>query len=260
MSTSTEANQNYFNKIAANYDQLFAKSLDALKIELQVHADFIGIKKGGRLLDYACGTGFVSIVCLTQNYLAITMNTDFDYPRNQQSLSDVIGQAVGVDITENMVGAYNAKAVSAKVPEDQRRAYLGNLLSTPPSASLDGPLFHGFDVAGVGMGFHHFEDTTLAAARLAGRLAVGGSLFVLDFLPHGAEPHHGLLLAERGVRHLGFDEEKTRRIFEEAGAAGEFRYKELDTVIEIENMPAQGQTMRRRLFLARGTKTAQSHM
>ncbi|KAM3554757.1 hypothetical protein ARSEF4850_006305 [Beauveria asiatica] len=237
MSTSTKANQNYFNKIAANYDQLVAKSLDALKIELQVQTDFIGIKKGGKLLDYACGTGFVSI-----------------------SLSDAIGQAVGVDITENMVGAYNAKAVRAKVPEDQRRAYLGNLLSTPPSASLDGPLFHGFDVAGVGMGFHHFEDTTLAAARLAGRLAAGGSLFVLDFLPHGAEPHHGGLLAERGVHHLGFDEEKTRRIFEEAGAAGDFRYKELDTVIEIEDMPVPGQTMRRRLFLARGTKTAQSHM
>ncbi|KAM3495279.1 hypothetical protein MY3957_001510 [Beauveria namnaoensis] len=237
MSTSTEANTNYFNKIAADYDQRFSKYLDALKIELRAHTDFIGIKKGGRLLDYACGTGLISI-----------------------SLSDAIDQAVGVDITENMVGAYNAKAVSAKVPEDKRRAYLGDLLSTPPSASLDGQLFHGFDVAGVGMGFHHFEDTTLAAARLAGRLAAGGSLFVLDFLPHGAEPHHYGLLAERGVHHLGFDEERTRKLFEEAGAAGDFRYKELNTVIEIENMPVQGQTMRRRLFLARGTKTAEGHM
>ncbi|KGQ06617.1 putative methyltransferase [Beauveria bassiana D1-5] len=257
MSTSTEANTNYFNfaapkpfpgsssnvddlvlsNIAADYDQLFSKCLDALKIELRAHTDFIGIKKGGRLLDYACGTGFISI-----------------------SLSDAIGQAVGVDITENMVGAYNAKAVSAMVPEDKRRAYLGDLLSTPPSASLDGQLFHGFDVAGVGMGFHHFEDTTLAAARLAGRLAAGGSLFVLDFLPHGAEPHHGGLLAERGVHHLGFDEERTRKLFEEAGAAGDFRYKELNTVIEIEDKPVQGQTMRRRLFLARGTKTAEGHM
>ncbi|OAQ99214.1 hypothetical protein LLEC1_04574, partial [Akanthomyces lecanii] len=169
MSNSTEVNQQYFNKIAADYDRRFASFLGEISDELHSHIDFIGVKKGGRLLDYACGTGSVS-----------------------NCFSDVIGQAVGVDITENMIGAYNVKAANAvrlllpwlptpklhrplfkllltqrlvgfqNVPEDQRKAYLGNLLSTPPSPSLDGPLFHGFDVAGVGFGFHHFEDTTLA--------------------------------------------------------------------------------------------------
>lgn len=139
------------------------------------------------------------------------------------------------------------------MPEDRRRAYLGNLLSDPPSPSLDGPLFHGFDVAGVGMGFHHFEDTTLAATRLAERLAPGGSLFVLDFLPHGSDAGHD---AVRGVHHLGFDADKTRSMFEAAGAGRDFAYKELGTVIVMENTPEQGQTLRRRLFLARGTKTA----
>ncbi|KAJ3482442.1 hypothetical protein NLG97_g7571 [Lecanicillium saksenae] len=90
MSNSTEINQQYFNKIAADYDKRFAKSFAAVNAELQANADFIGIKKGGRLLDYACGTGFVSI-----------------------SLSGFIGEAVGVDITENMIGAYNAKITNA---------------------------------------------------------------------------------------------------------------------------------------------------
>ncbi|OAA60092.1 hypothetical protein ISF_06103 [Cordyceps fumosorosea ARSEF 2679] len=241
MSSSAEVNQQYFNfhmpltatqqsKIAADYDQRFAKVFDAVNKELQGNAAFIGFKEGGRLLDYACGTGFVSIC-----------------------FSDIISQAVGVDITENMIGAFNAKATSANVPEDRRKAYFGNLLSNPPSASLEGRLFHDFDVAGVGMGFHHFEDTTLAATRLAERLVTGGSLFILDFLPHYAEPHHN---AARGVHHLGFDEDNTRKMFEAAGAAGNFAYKKLNSEVLFEDTPEQGQTMRRQLFLARGTKTA----
>ncbi|ATY62729.1 COQ5 methyltransferase [Cordyceps militaris] len=230
MSNSGEVNQQYFNKIAADYDKRFSKFFDALKTELQSSVEFIGIKNGGRLLDYACGTGFLS-VCLFQ----------------------AIGQAVGVDITQNMVGAYNTKAINANIPEDQRKAYIGNLLSTPPSTSLDSPLFHGFDVAGVGMGFHHFEDTTLAATRLAERLVTGGSLFILDFLPHGPDPHHN---AARGVHHLGFDEDNTRKMFESAGAGADFAYRELNTEVVFDNTPEQGQTMHRRLFLARGTKAA----
>ncbi|KAJ6781241.1 hypothetical protein PWT90_05104 [Aphanocladium album] len=226
MSSSTEINQQYFNKIAADYDKRFAKSFAAVNAELQSNADFIGIRKGGRLLDYACGTGFVSI-----------------------SLSKSIGEAVGVDITENMIGAYNAKIASA----DKFKAHLGNLLSTPTSPDLDGQLFHGFDLAGVGMGFHHFEDTTLAATRLTERLNTGGSLFVLDFLPHDADPHHN---HARGVHHLGFDEGKIRDMFEAAGAGGDFAYKVFESEVVLENSPEPGKNMHRRLFLARGTKTA----
>ncbi|XWW94180.1 hypothetical protein V2A60_002122 [Cordyceps javanica] len=230
MSSSAEINSQYFNNIAADYDKRFANVLEPLKTELRENAGFIGIKSGGRLLDYACGTGFVSIC-----------------------LSDVIGQAVGIDITENMIGAYNVKAKSANVPEYQRKAYLGNLLSNPPSPSLDDKLFFGFDVAGVGMGFHHFEDVTLAATRLTERLAAGGSLFILDFLPHDPDLNHN---AARGVHHHGFTEDNIRTMFETAGAGSGFEYKELSTEVVFANLPGQGQPMHRRLFLARGTKTA----
>lgn len=176
-----------------------------------------------------------------------------------------------------MIGAYNAKVANAvspcpipkhpchqtshipntfppqNLPEDKFKAHHGNLLSTPPSASLDGALFHGFDAAGVGMGFHHFEDTTLAATRLVERLHPGGALFVLDFLPHEAEPHHS---HTHGVHHLGFDEANTRALFEAAGAAGGFAYKVFQSEVVLENSPTPGKNMHRRLFLARGTKTA----
>lgn len=65
-------------------------------------------------------------------------------------------------------------------------AYQGNICdpSDPNPAALAGPEFTGFDVAAVGLGFHHFDDPTLAARRLGERLKTGGVLMILDFLPH----------------------------------------------------------------------------
>lgn len=67
------------------------------------------------------------------------------------------------------------------------RAHQGNLCdpSDPDPAAFRGAEFWGFDVAAVGLGFHHFDDPGLAAARLAARLRPGGVLVILDFLPHG---------------------------------------------------------------------------
>ena len=65
-------------------------------------------------------------------------------------------------------------------------AYQGNLCvpSDPTPASFTAPEFSGFDVAAVGLGFHHFDDPALAAQRLAGRLKTGGVLVILDFFTH----------------------------------------------------------------------------
>jgi SAM-dependent methyltransferase len=65
-------------------------------------------------------------------------------------------------------------------------AYQGNLCvpDDPNPAAFTSPEFSNFDVAAVGLGFHHFDDPTLAARRLAERLKTGGVLMILDFLPH----------------------------------------------------------------------------
>jgi SAM-dependent methyltransferase len=69
-------------------------------------------------------------------------------------------------------------------------ASVGNLLdpADPSPADFKGKEWFNFDIAVVGLGFHHFEDPALAATRLAERLKPGGVLMIIDFMPHD---HHG---------------------------------------------------------------------
>lgn len=96
-----------------------------------------------------------------------------------------------------MVEVYNTSARNQGIPESEMHAVVGNLIDpkSPPPAHLSGPEYRNFDIAVVGLGFHHFEDPALAAKRLAERLKPGGVLMILDFLPHehfGGHSHgHG---------------------------------------------------------------------
>lgn len=85
-----------------------------------------------------------------------------------------------------MVKEYNTSARNQGIPESEMLAVQGNLLDAnkPSPLELAGKEFFEFDIAAVGLGFHHFDDPALAAKRLAERLKTGGVLFIVDFLPH----------------------------------------------------------------------------
>lgn len=153
-----------------------------------------------------------------------------------------------MDVSESMVDLFNSKMASQGAAES-RVAYVGDLLCTPPSASVADSKFHNFDAAGVGAGFHHFDDCVLAASRLVERLVSGGTLFILDFVPH---EKHGDHAHGHGVRHHGFSEDNIRDIFEKAGAGKDFVYQVMTS--EINSQGTSGQPMHRRFFMARGTK------
>ncbi|KID82501.1 hypothetical protein MGU_10185 [Metarhizium guizhouense ARSEF 977] len=226
---TTGINQAYFNKLAPDYDEKFQKTVGQLHDELQKRSDFLGVKPGGRLLDYACGTGLVS-----------------------RALGADLSQCVGIDIAESMVEQYNANAKANGLALDKRAAFLGNLFSPddPSPAAFASPNFFDFDLAGVGLGFHHIDDCVLAAKRLSERLKPGGSLFIVDFVSHAPLDHGATSL---GIRHHGFSEDQIRAIFDEAGVGNNFKFETMDEDISFDHAHG-GNHMVRRVFFARGDK------
>lgn len=252
---ASEQNRAHFNDQAATYDARHEKTLAQLMEEIRSRLDLIGAdwvdddedededdgvkeagkkeesksKKSVRLLDYACGTGLVS-----------------------RSLAPYTTQCIGVDLSENMVSTYNARAANQGLTPEEMHAYQGNLCdsSDPSPSALAGPEFFGFDVAAVGLGFHHFDDPSLAAQRLVERLRPDGVLFILDFLTHDKLDitHH----AAHTVTHHGFSEAQIRKIFDDAGAGKDFA---LEDVAVVFNRGKDGQQdVKRQVFIARGTK------
>ncbi|KAK4102782.1 methyltransferase-like protein [Parathielavia hyrcaniae] len=246
-------NQEYFNKEAANHDAKHGNSLDRLLEEIRERTDFIGAdwvedhdeegdveagkkddrpQKSVRLLDYACGTGLGRL--------------------SLQALAPYTTQCVGIDLSENMVATYNMRAENQGLFPAEMRAYQGNLCvpDDPNSAAFASPEFLNFDVAAVGLGFHHFDDPALAARRLAERLRAGGVLMIVDFMPHGKpDASHP---ASHTVTHHGFSQDHVRRLFEDAGVGKDFAIEEMAVVL---NIPKEnGPEVRRSLFIARGTK------
>jgi len=129
-------------------------------------------------------------------------------------------------------------------------AYQGNLLDpSGPSASLSSPHFYNFDIAAVGLGFHHFVDPDLAASRLAERLRPGGVLVLVDFLSHDHDA-----TTNSTVQHHGFSEEQMRGVFGAAGAGKGFAMEEIGKGIVFEGAGGEGKRMVRRVFIARGEK------
>ncbi|KAL4721887.1 hypothetical protein ACLX1H_011079 [Fusarium chlamydosporum] len=212
MSDIVSENQAYFGKIANEYDQRNADAIVQLEHSIQERVPFIGIKQGGRLLDYACGTGMLSRV-----------------------LAQHTSEAIGIDLSEDMVGVYNAQA---QTQGSSRHAYQGNLADptdASPAAFTDAKFFD-FDVAGVGLGFHHFDKPDLASKRLAERLRLGGVLFIIDFVAHKIDSKDA---AKRGIAHHGFTEDQIKKMFEDAGLTN-FAYQELPEPITFNDPMGHG--------------------
>jgi SAM-dependent methyltransferase len=119
-----------------------------------------------------------------------------------------------------MVHEYNTRASNQGLSPQEMSAICGDLLTHTPSPSLAAMEYFNFDLAVVGLGFHHFADPSHAAKRLVERLKPGtGILLIIDFMPHTPIPYgqHQFHGAEHVVMHHGFAEEETKLIFEGAG-------------------------------------------
>ena len=142
-----------------------------------------------------------------------------------------------------MVAHYNEAARSSGLTTQQAHAVVGDLIgSEDPVAELSGPEFYNFDVAAIGLGFHHFEDPPLAVKRLGERLkAETGVLVIVDFLPfehnpdaaaahnhnHGGHSHSGqqqVRSAQNTIKHNGFTASGIQNLFASAGLTEDFAF------------------------------------
>ncbi|TVY91992.1 putative methyltransferase [Lachnellula willkommii] len=249
-SNQTEANRAHFNEAASSYNNRFEKTILQIIHEIQERREWLGVdwvedssddesstsnsKKATspvRLLDYACGTGLVS-----------------------RALAPYVSQCVGIDLTEGMAAEYNKSVANQGIPASEMFAHVGNLIdpSEPSPAAFTGPEFHNFDIAAVGLGFHHFDDPALAAKRLAERLKPGGVLFIIDFQPHEHMHHHHA--AAKSVTHMGFSEIDIKKMFEEAGVGKDFEHVVVGKGIVFTDKSDEMKTMTREVFMARGSK------
>lgn len=197
-----------------------------------------------RVLDYACGPGTIT-----------------------HALGAHATEYIGIDLSENMVQAYNLRfnpdpnpspSTSTSASTSDRldetlnaHAVAGNLLTPQtPSDTLSSPEYFNFDLVVVGLGYHHFQDLPLATKRLVERLRPGGIFLILDFVTHAMEapdteagPHLGF----HTVAHNGFSEAELKGIFESAGLT------DFGLVRMGEEVLLRG-AMRREPFLAKGRK------
>ncbi|TGO57356.1 hypothetical protein BCON_0066g00040 [Botryotinia convoluta] len=260
----TEKNREHWDTHASTYDTRFQKTIEQLISIIQEDRtmSFIGAnwvtetsppEHTVKLLDYACGTGLIT-----------------------RALLPTITRAIGIDLSSSMVSQYNARASNQGLSPSEMFAHQGNLLSSDPAPELEIEDLHQFDIAVVGLGFHHFSNPSLAARKIGERLKKGGILAVVDFEshdgygnPHGhgdhghghGHEHHEELneqaqQARETVTHHGFSEEEIKKIFVDAGVGADFGYMVLGKGIVFHGTGVEGgrKDMKRAVFMARGVK------
>lgn len=255
-----EANRKFFDSLTDTYDDApwRAKAITQITDAVREHLNWIGVNwakpepnagveeaEKVRLLDYACGTGLIS-----------------------RALGPYVTTTTGIDISPNMVSAFNKRATDVGIPQSQVSAVVGNLFTPESSDALAEPEYFNFDIVAVGSAYHHFEDVTLATKRLVERLKPGGVLFIIDFIQgagmdhsheHGHHGHTDIpedVLKELpkemidSIKVTDFDEAHVRAFFEEAGLV-EFAISVLDEKLYMEY---SGRSMERTVFFAKGMK------
>ncbi|KIW26924.1 uncharacterized protein PV07_06712 [Cladophialophora immunda] len=264
----TELNRTHWNDFASRYtsEPWQRDLLNKVTAFIHQHVNWIGVdfvdpsttfetpspasdsKRQVRVLDYACGPGTIT-----------------------HALGARATEYVGIDLSENMVKAYNVRfnpdrpstvttssSADGAAGLDDRldetltaRAVVGNLLDPkdPSPPHLSAPEFFNFDLVAVGLGFHHFQDIQLATQRLVERLRPGGVFLILDFVTHAMEesPDPAKQGVAHTVAHAGFSEEELKRYFANAGLTA-FAVVKMDDEVLI-----RGEA-KRRPFLARGQK------
>ena len=234
----TETNRAHWNKVAKDYTKEDWQKDIVAKVTkfLQANVEFLGLPSDSnagkrnppvRVLDYACGPGTVTY--------ALGKHAD---------------EYVGLDLSDGMIEEYNSRANTEQ--GFVAKATQANLLSKDEAVVqrmkglYSGAEYRDFDLAIVGLGFHHFEDLSNATRVLTERLKPGGTLAIVEFGSHEMEIETDDI--KKIVAHAGFGFGTVKKLFEEDGGLVDVDWVVMDGEISL------GGKGSRKVFLARGRK------
>jgi SAM-dependent methyltransferase len=180
------------------------------------------------LLDYACGTGSVT-----------------------KAIGSWVTHVRGIDVSENMVKIFNDTARASGLGEERVKAVVGDLIAEEPSKGFESEEWKDFDIAAIGLGFHHFEEPLRAVQRLTERLKPGtGVLLIIDFLPFDKDEPGAQQAASHTIKHGGFARQNMEMLFK-AAKLENFSFSIMEEEVE---MIKDGKSTKRRVFFARGRR------
>lgn len=150
----------------------------------------------------------------------------------------------GIDISSNMVQAYNAEASKAGFACAQMHALEGDILGPEPLPNAE------FDLVVMSLALHHIQDPAELILRLSKVLRSGGVLVILDWVDRtesgcGA---HSAKFKHIVTRH-GFTESEMQAMYAAAGLEG-WKWRLFDELCEL---PAD-MSGPQQAFMARGKK------
>lgn len=158
--------------------------------------------------------------------------------------------------------------LSSSHPSLHLNTAIADFCSENTDPAISGPEFYDFDVAGVALGFHHFNNPALCISNLASRLKKGGVLFIVDWLPkdvkssehighehahpdtHSKEDTEEWKKMQKTIKTNGFSETDMRGFFEGAG------FEEFGFVVLEERfvLLMNGKEVKKTGFIAKGRK------
>ncbi|OJD20556.1 hypothetical protein ACJ73_08110 [Blastomyces percursus] len=168
-----------------------------LRTFLEKNMDWLGIANDHtplaerKMLDYACGDGFLTKLRKTAAKLTI--------PKVYRQF---FTKCVGIDLAAGMVKQYNDAATELGLSQEKMYAVKGDLSSPvsaqePPkpedtvAADLSRDEFFNFDFAGVALALHHMENPEAVIVKMTERLKSGGVILAIDLLQSEAKDGEG---------------------------------------------------------------------
>ncbi len=173
---------NRFDEAAKTWDQK-QSSIDSSNACVDNLEKYITLKNDAKILDYGCGTGFISY-----------------------SLKTKTNSVLGMDYSDGMVSRFNEKA---------KELDFDNIKAIKHNMNEDEIQKDTFDLFISSMTMHHIKDTNMFAKKAYECLVKGGVVCINDL-----EKEDGTFHAKHkndGVEHFGYAKEDVKKIFENIG-------------------------------------------